>query len=117
MIVVTGGAGFIGCNLLRALNARGEDDLLVVDDMTDGTKFANLVDCRIADYEDRDVFRAALRERGLPRGTRAVLHQGACSTTTEWDGRYPADASVNTKKDFGLGFGSLTILSVKSVPS
>jgi ADP-L-glycero-D-manno-heptose 6-epimerase len=91
VIVVTGGAGFIGSNLLRALNERGEDELLVVDDLTDGTKFANLVDCRIADYDDRDAFRAGLERRGLPDGVRAVLHQGACSTTTEWDGRYMMD--------------------------
>ncbi len=99
MIVVTGGAGFIGSNLVRALNARGEDELLVVDDMTDGTKFANLVDCRIADYEDRDAFGARLREHGLPPNTRAVLHQGACSTTTEWDGRYMLDQNFACSKE------------------
>ena len=99
MIVVTGGAGFIGSNLLRALNARGEDRLLVVDDMTDGTKFANLVDCRIADYEDRDDFRRLLRDGGLPEGTRAVLHNGACSTTTEWDGRYMLDQNFACSKE------------------
>jgi ADP-L-glycero-D-manno-heptose 6-epimerase len=99
VIVVTGGAGFIGSNLLRALNARGEDRLLVVDDMTDGTKFSNLVDCRIADYEDRDGFRRILRDGGLPEGTRAVLHNGACSTTTEWDGRYMLDQNFACSKE------------------
>jgi ADP-L-glycero-D-manno-heptose 6-epimerase len=99
MIVVTGGAGFIGCNLLRALNERDEDELLVVDDMTDGTKFSNLVDCRIADYEDREAFRAALLRRGLPGGVRAVLHQGACSTTTEWDGRYMLEQNFAYSRD------------------
>jgi ADP-L-glycero-D-manno-heptose 6-epimerase len=99
VIVVTGGAGFIGSNLLRALNERGEDELLVVDDMTDGTKFANLVDCRIADYEDRDAFRTGLARRGLPPGVRAVLHQGACSTTTEWDGRYMLEQNHAYSRD------------------
>jgi ADP-L-glycero-D-manno-heptose 6-epimerase len=99
VIVVTGGAGFIGSNLLRALNDRGEDQLLVVDDMTDGTKFANLVDCRIADYEDRDAFRSAVVRRGLPAGVRAVLHHGACSSTTEWDGRYMLDQNFACSRD------------------
>jgi ADP-L-glycero-D-manno-heptose 6-epimerase len=99
VIVVTGGAGFIGSNLLRALNARGEERLLVVDDMTDGTKFANLVDCRIADYADRGDFRRLLRDGGLPEGTRAVLHNGACSTTTEWDGRYMLDQNFACSKE------------------
>ena len=54
MIVVTGGAGFIGSNLVRGLNAAGHSDVVVADDLTDGRKFSNLVDCDIADYCDRD---------------------------------------------------------------
>jgi len=88
MIIVTGGAGFIGSNLVRALNARGETDVLVVDNLTDGAKFANLADLDIADYMDKDDFAAALEAGASFDGLRAVFHQGACSTTTEWDGRY-----------------------------
>jgi len=84
MIVVTGGAGFIGSNLVRGLNERGIDDIIVVDDLEDGHKFRNLADLRIADYWDRDT----LLERLPSCEPEAILHQGACTTTTEWDGRY-----------------------------
>ena len=60
MIIVTGGAGFIGSNLVRGLNARDQSDILVVDDLTDGTKFANLADCDIADYEDKEIYQSVL---------------------------------------------------------
>lgn len=87
MIVVTGGAGMIGSNIVAALNAAGRDDILVVDDLTDGTKFRNLADLSIADYEDKDRF-LALVEAGALGRIEAVFHQGACSATTEWNGRY-----------------------------
>lgn len=87
MIVVTGGAGMIGSNLVAALNAAGRDDILVVDDLTDGTKFRNIADLAIADYEDKDDFLARI-EAGAADPFEVVFHQGACSSTTEWDGRY-----------------------------
>ncbi len=87
MIVVTGGAGFIGSNLVRALNARGRSDVAVVDDLRDGRKFVNLVACEIADYWDRDEFLERLESGAIAR-PEAIFHQGACAVTTEWDGRY-----------------------------
>ncbi|WP_172118753.1 ADP-glyceromanno-heptose 6-epimerase [Halomonas hibernica] len=93
MIVVTGGAGFIGANIVKALNARGRNDVMVVDDLRDGTKFVNLADCTLADYLDKDDFlakvEAALRGEitDLPN-IEAIFHEGACSDTTEWDGQY-----------------------------
>lgn len=54
MIIVTGGAGFIGSNIVMGLNAKGINDILVVDDLSDGTKFKNLVNAQIADYMDKD---------------------------------------------------------------
>lgn len=89
MIVVTGGAGFIGSNIVQGLNARGYDDVLVVDDLTDGTKFRNLASCNIRDYLDKDDFLAVIeRGDGFDAPLEAIFHQGACSSTTEWDGRF-----------------------------
>ncbi|MEE2766981.1 MAG: ADP-glyceromanno-heptose 6-epimerase [Pseudomonadota bacterium] len=89
MIVVTGGAGFIGSNLVLALNARGERNVLVVDNLQNGTKFRNLVGCQIADYLDKKTFIDRLQKGEYDtQSIEAIFHQGACSATTEWDGRY-----------------------------
>lgn len=98
MIVVTGGAGFIGCNLIRGLNRAGIDDIVCVDDLTDGSKFRNLVDCRIGDYWDKERFAELLHE-GLPTRPRAVFHQGACSITTERDGRFMMETNYRYSVD------------------
>ncbi len=90
MIIVTGAAGFIGANIVRGLNARGETDILAVDDLTDGDKFVNLVGAQIADYQHKSDFRQRVAADDLPK-VRAVLHQGACSDTTERDGRFMMD--------------------------
>ncbi|MFA7504905.1 MAG: ADP-glyceromanno-heptose 6-epimerase [Burkholderiaceae bacterium] len=85
MIIVTGAAGFIGSNLVRALNARGEREILAVDNLRTAAKFRNLVGADIADYLDKEEF---LERLGSLRGVRAIFHQGACSDTMESDGRY-----------------------------
>ncbi|WP_144639011.1 ADP-glyceromanno-heptose 6-epimerase [Bordetella genomosp. 13] len=90
MIIVTGAAGFIGSNIVRGLNRRGIHDIIAVDDLTEGDKFRNLVDCGIADYLDKDDFRARVQSGSLPE-IQAVFHQGACSDTTERNGRYMLD--------------------------
>src|SRR6266705_4801417 len=85
--VITGAAGFIGSNLVRALNVRGETRILAIDDLTDGDKFRNLVDCEIADYLDKDEFLAQLSDGDFDDEIAAVLHQGAFSDTMATDGR------------------------------
>ena len=85
--VVTGAAGFIGSNLVKALNARGETHILAVDDLTQGDKFRNLVGCEIADYLDKDEFLTQLVDGDFDDEIAAVLHQGAFSDTMATDGR------------------------------
>ena len=87
-IVVTGAAGFVGSNLLRGLNARGETNIIAVDNLARADKFRNLADARIADYLDKDEFLARLAAGDFDDDIAAILHQGACSDTMESDGRY-----------------------------
>ncbi len=92
MIVITGGAGFIGSNLVQALNARGRSDILVVDHLKNGVKFKNIADAEILDYQDKDGFLDDVRAGREPAGKiDAIVHLGACSSTTEWDGRFMMD--------------------------
>jgi ADP-L-glycero-D-manno-heptose 6-epimerase len=89
MVVVTGGAGFIGANLVKALNDRGVTDILVVDNLERSDKFRNLTDCEIADYLDkREFLELLLRGAFGRRKFKAVFHEGACSDTMEHNGVY-----------------------------
>ena len=87
-IVVTGAAGFIGSNLVRALNARGETGIIAVDNLVHADKFRNLADCEIADYVDKEEFIRRIGDGEFDDDVAAVFHQGACSDTMETDGRY-----------------------------
>ncbi|MFA7618458.1 MAG: ADP-glyceromanno-heptose 6-epimerase [Thiohalomonadaceae bacterium] len=98
MIIVTGGAGFIGSNIAKALNERGRTDILVVDDLTDGTKLKNIADCEIQDYLDKDEFLARVKKGDGFGKVEAVFHEGACSSTTEWDGRFVMDVNYEYSK-------------------
>jgi ADP-L-glycero-D-manno-heptose 6-epimerase len=86
-IIVTGAAGFIGANLVKALNDRGERDIVAVDNLSRADKVRNLADLDIADFLDKQEFIEML-SGGLEGEFDAVLHQGACSDTMETDGRY-----------------------------
>ncbi len=98
MIIVTGGAGMIGSNIVKGLNDRGITDILVVDDLTDGHKFWNLQDCQIADYLDKDDFLTRIKAGERFSSVQAVFHEGACSATTEWDGKYMMENNYEYSK-------------------
>ena len=88
MYVVTGGAGFIGSNIVKGLNGRGVTDILVVDNLEHADKFGNLVDCEIADYLDKREFLARIERGKFGKKLKAVFHEGACSDTMEHNGAY-----------------------------
>jgi ADP-L-glycero-D-manno-heptose 6-epimerase len=96
-VVVTGAAGMIGSNLVHGLNAIGVDDVIAVDDLTDGPKYRNLLGARISDYFDKSEFYGRF-ERGEFGRVDAVLHQGACSDTMQHDGRFMLDSNYRCSK-------------------
>lgn len=98
MIVVTGAAGFIGSNIIKALNERGRTDIVAVDDMTDGSKFENLLDCEIADYFDVEEFREIIRKETL-LFVSIFFHNGACSSTTRENGKQIMDNNFTFSKE------------------
>lgn len=88
IIVVTGAFGFIGSNIVKALNERGYTDIIAVDNLTNGGKSKNLVDCEILDYVDKKDFIHAIVNGDYDNQIDYIFHQGACSATTEQDGQY-----------------------------
>ncbi len=88
IIVVTGAAGFIGSNIVKALNKLGYNDIIAVDNLQNGAKCINLADCDILDYVDKEDFIAAINNGDYDNQLDYIFHQGACSATVEADGRY-----------------------------
>ncbi|MBC8057998.1 MAG: ADP-glyceromanno-heptose 6-epimerase, partial [Rhizobiales bacterium] len=96
-VVVTGAAGMIGSNLVHGLNAIGIDNVIAVDDLTDGPKYRNLLGAQLSDYFDRSDFYARFANREFGR-IDAVFHEGACSDTMEHDGRFMLDTNYRCSK-------------------
>lgn len=99
MYIVTGGAGFIGSNIIRALNNQGIYNILLVDDLTNGKKCSNLSDLDIADYMDVYDFLDTIKNDRLSIKPTAIFHEGACSTTNEWNGKYIMDINYQYSKE------------------
>lgn len=81
-ILITGAAGFIGSNMVHFLNKMGYENLYLVDDLTNGHKFKNLRGAKFMDYFDKDHFPWIMVNK-----FDCIIHLGACSSTTEWDGK------------------------------
>ena len=99
MIIVTGGAGFIGSNLVKELNRQGRDDILIVDDLKDGQNYKNLRGLKFLDYRYKDDFLESVEEDDFD-GTDvdAVFHEGACSDTMEYDVNYMMNINYEYSK-------------------
>lgn len=89
MIIVTGGAGFIGSNIVKELNRRGEENILVVDDLKDGQNYKNLRGLKFSDYVHKDDFLEDITDEVYDGfDIDAIFHEGACSDTMEYDVNY-----------------------------
>lgn len=89
MIIVTGGAGFIGSNIVKGLNERGREDILIVDNLTSMVKFKNIQGLKALDYMDKVDFIDAINEGKFDKTKIDVIfHEGACSDTMEYNGKY-----------------------------
>ena len=97
--IVTGAAGFIGSNIVKALTDRGEKNIIAVDNLKRADKFRNLVDCEIADYLDKEDFLDRLLAGDFDGDVRAIFHEGACSDTMETDGRYMMENNFRYSQD------------------
>ena len=99
MIIVTGGAGFIGSNIVRALNERGRTDILITDDLGGGDKYKNLIGLRFVDYQHKDDFAKNFQRTDFGQNVEAIFHEGACSDTMEYDVNFMMRSNYEYSKE------------------
>ncbi len=106
MIIVTGGAGFIGSNLVKALNEQGEEGILIVDRLGTTDKWMNLNDLKFRDFEHKDTFLKKVESGLFDKGVWAIFHMGACSSTTEPDADYLMENNFQYTKALASRFAA-----------
>jgi len=99
MIVVTGGAGFIGSRIIKSLNKKGFNQIIVVDNLERGEKIKNLSGLDIYDYFESAEFIEIFNKKNSFKKIQTIFHEGACSTTTEWNGKYIMEKNFKFSKD------------------
>lgn len=100
MIIVTGGAGFIGSNIIKGLNDRGRSDILIVDDLTEMSKFKNIANAKALDYLDKNAFAEQVAAGKFDQANvEVIFHEGACSDTMEYNGRYMMENNFEYTKN------------------
>lgn len=99
MYIVTGGAGMIGSAVIWALNERGIDDILVVDNLNSSEKWKNLVCLRYSDYMHRDTFIQKIRDSSFNTHINGIVHMGACSRTTETEAGFLMENNFHYTQD------------------
>ena len=99
MIVVTGGAGFIGRRIIKSLNKKGINQIIVVDNLERGEKIKNLSELDIYDYFESFEFIELFNKKNSLKKIHTIFHEGACSITTEWNGKYIMEKNFKFSKD------------------
>lgn len=98
MILITGGSGFIGSNLIRYLNSQGRNDILILDNFKNGEKFLNINNLNFFDLYDKDYFYNESLDKKIINKITKIVHLGACSSTQEWNGEYLLKTNYENSK-------------------
>lgn len=99
MIVVTGGAGFIGSAIVWKLNQLGVDKIVIVDELRKEEKWKNLNGLMFENFLHKSDFMAMILQRAVPFKISTIIHLGACSATTEKDADYLMDNNIHYSQE------------------